>query len=78
MGSRFEAAPGKDVDDGGIGEEVVVAEGLVLGPEEEAKGKVGIVLEEERYLGKVIWMEAVGVERVEVAPPGLRALLGED
>lgn len=66
------------MDDGGIGEEIVVAEGLVLGPEEEAEGKVGIVLEEERYLGKVIWMEAVGVERVEVAPPGLRALLGEN
>lgn len=66
------------MDDGGVGEEVVVTEGLVLGPEEEAEGKVGIVLEMDGYLGKVIWMEAVGVDRMEVAPPGLRALQGED
>lgn len=59
------------MDSGGVGEEVVVAEGLVLSPEEEAEGKVGIVLELEGNLGKVIWVETVGVERLEVAPTRL-------
>lgn len=59
------------MDSGGVGEEVVVAERLVLSPEEEAEGKVGIVLELEGNLGKVIWLETVGVERLEVAPTRL-------
>lgn len=59
------------MDSGGVGEEVVVAERLVLSPEEEAEGKVGIVLELEGNLGKVIWVETVGVERLEVAPTRL-------
>lgn len=49
-----QAGPSEDVDDGGVGLEVVVAEGLVLGPEEEAEGKTGIVFNVEGNLGKVI------------------------
>ena len=49
------------MDSGGVGEEVVVAEGLVLSPEEEAEGKMGIVLELEGNFGKVIWVETFGV-----------------
>ena len=48
-----------------------MAERLVLSPEKEAEGKVGIVLELEGNLGKVIWVETVGVERLEVAPTRL-------
>lgn len=59
------------MDSGGVGEEVLVAERLVLIPEEEAEGKVGIVLQLEGNLGKVIWVETVGVERLEVAPTRL-------
>ncbi len=59
------------MDSGGVGEEVLVAERLVLSPEEEAEGKVGIVFQLEGNLGKVIWVETVGVERLEVAPTRL-------
>lgn len=38
------------MNDGGIGKEAVVAEGLVLGPEEEAEHEMGIVLQLESNL----------------------------
>ena len=38
-----------------------MAERLVLSPEKEAEGKVGIVLELEGNLGKMVWVEAMGV-----------------
>ena len=38
-----------------------MAERLVLSPEEEAEGKVGIILELEGNLGKMVWVEAMGV-----------------
>lgn len=71
-----EPGSGKDVDYGGVREEVVVAEGLALGPVEEGEDKTGIVFDVEGNLGKVIWVEAVGVERVKVAPSGFGALVG--
>lgn len=43
--------------------------GLVLGPAEETKGK------EEGTWGKFVKMEAVTVERVKVAPMGLKMVL---
>lgn len=74
----LEAGPGQDVDHGAVGEKVVGAEGLAFGPEEEAEGKLGIVLDAEGNLGKVVGVEAIGVERMEVVPPGFGAELGED
>lgn len=53
---------------GGIGKEVVAAERLALGPDEEAEDKMGIVFELECNLGKLCWVEAVGVDRPEVIP----------
>ena len=38
-----------------------MTERLVLSPEKEAEGKVGIVLELEGNLGKMVWVEAMGV-----------------
>lgn len=48
-----------------------MAERLVLSPEKEAEGKVGIVLELEGNLGKLVWVEAIGVYSLELAPTGL-------
>lgn len=56
------------MNSGGIGKEVVVAERLGLGPEEEAEDKMGIVFELEGNLGKLSWVEAVRVDRPEVIP----------
>lgn len=74
----LEAGPGQDVDHGAVGEEVVGTEGFALGPEEESEGKVGIVFKAEGNLRKFVGVEAIGVERMEVVPPGLGAELGED
>lgn len=63
------------MDDGGVGVEVVVAERLGLCPLEEAKGEMGIVHDLKDNLGKVIWVEAVGVESAEVAPARLGSQL---
>jgi len=57
------------VDDGGVRGKVVVAEGFGFGPEEEAKGELGFVLEVEGNLGKLKGVYAVGARRSEIAPP---------
>lgn len=63
------------MDDGGVGLEAVAAERLGLRPLEEAKGEMGIVLDLKDNLGKVIWVEAVGVECAKVAPARLGSQL---
>lgn len=46
------------------------AEGLVLSPEKESKGEMGIVLDVEDDIGKLAGIEAVGAEGVEESPAG--------
>lgn len=76
---RFKAArPCEDVDNGGIGEEVVGAEGVVLGPMEETEGKMGIVFYAEGNVGKFGRGEACGVERLKEVPAALGSLLCEN
>lgn len=63
-----ESAAGEDVDDGRVRNEIVIAERLVLSPEEEAEGEMRIVLDVEDDIGKLAGIEAVGAERIEESP----------
>ncbi|XVF68191.1 hypothetical protein PTKIN_Ptkin10aG0184700 [Pterospermum kingtungense] len=77
-GTGFEAGAREDVDHGCIGGEIVVAEGFLIGEEEEAEGKVGIVLQLEGNLGKLRWGETGGEQSEDGGPPGFGAVVGED
>lgn len=77
-GTGFESSTREDVNYGGIGGEVVVTEGLVLGEEEEAEGKVGIVFELEGNLGELERGETGWEEGEDGGPARLGAIMGED
>lgn len=62
------------MDDGGVGEEVVVAEGVVLGPVEEAESEMGVVFYAEGDLGEFCGGEACGVEGFEEVPAAFGSL----
>lgn len=66
----------EEVDDGGVRGEGVVAEGIGLGPEEEAECEVGFVEEMKCDLGELGGVDAVGTERTEGAPARLGTLVG--
>jgi hypothetical protein len=68
----------KDVDDGGVGGEVVVTEGFGLCPLIEVKSEVGFVFEVECDLGEISGGEGVWVEGVECVPTGFRTVVCED
>lgn len=66
------------MNDGGVGEEGVVAEGLVMTPEEEGESKMWIVFYLENNLGSFDGGEAFREQRLEMAPSGLRTLVSEN
>lgn len=61
-GLGFEAGAGEDVDDGGVGGEVVGGGGEVEGPAEEAEGEAGVAAEGEEDGGGLGGGEAGGRE----------------
>lgn len=63
---------------GGVGAQVVVAEGAPLREEEEAEGEVGAVPEAEGDLGELRRGEAAGAHGAEVGPPRLGAAVGQE
>lgn len=68
------------MDDGGLGPEVVRTDGVFSRPEEEAEGKMGIVLDAESNLRKFGRGEAGGgAERLaEEVPASFGAVGGDD
>ena len=65
-----ESTASKDVNEGRVRNEIVIAEGFVLSPEEETEGEMRIVLDLEKDIGKLAGIEAVGTEGVEESPAG--------